>query len=227
MSGAFGVEASNADVGEVVIYNKVINEAERIVVQNHLSAKYGVGIAGQDRYAGDDPGNGDYDSDVIGIGRVNASNQLTAAGNAGLGIEATGGSLGDGAFVMAGHKVAINSITNTGAFNVSNRTFFIDSTGNVDVDLVFDYSDLGLEPPGAGSTIHLLSDPLGGPVGFTSIATGVLVGDQVTFSLSNIGDGLFTVAQEVPEPSTIAIWPLLAAVGIGLVIAKRRGAPRR
>lgn len=61
-------------IAEVILYNTVLNSAQRIILLNHLAAKYGRTLVSNDLYTGDDPANGNYDHEVAGIGRVNASN---------------------------------------------------------------------------------------------------------------------------------------------------------
>jgi hypothetical protein len=55
-------------VAEIVLYAKALNAAERIIVSNYLSSKYSIAMLANDKYAGDTPGNGDYDFEVAGIG---------------------------------------------------------------------------------------------------------------------------------------------------------------
>ena len=62
----------SGEIEEVIIYDEALNEAQRIIVANYLSAKYDIGLSSNDVYNEDD--NGDYDYDVAGIGRVDASN---------------------------------------------------------------------------------------------------------------------------------------------------------
>ncbi|HEY0978737.1 MAG TPA: LamG-like jellyroll fold domain-containing protein, partial [Flavobacteriales bacterium] len=61
-------------IAEVILYNTVLNSAQRIILLNHLAAKYGRTLASNDLYTGDDAASGNYDHEVAGIGRVNASN---------------------------------------------------------------------------------------------------------------------------------------------------------
>ena len=104
---------SDANISEIVIINRVLNEAERLAVLNALSSKYNLAIGTQDLYTGDTPANGDYDLNVFGIGRANAANQLLSSGQSGFGLEATA-IADDGDFVGAGHRVVTNSFTAAG-----------------------------------------------------------------------------------------------------------------
>ena len=67
-----GYDASQAhqgDFSEVILFNSYINEAERIIVSNYLSAKYNIALSANDFYNEDTTG-GDFDHNVAGIGRA-------------------------------------------------------------------------------------------------------------------------------------------------------------
>lgn len=194
-----GAEASNAEVSELLIINRKVNEAERLAILNALSAKYNLPIGAQDAYLGDDPGNGDFDSNVFGVGRLDASNQLLSAGQAGFGIEATS-IADDGDFIGAGHKVAVNAFTAAGVpASVSRRftrTWAVqvnDANDNLGATLAFDYSDAGLSI-GTATTFKLLYSPTGAT--WTDVgATAIVSGDQIKFNLSasQLTSGLYTL----------------------------------
>ena len=62
-----------ADYAEVIHFNYSLDTLDHLIVQNYLSAKYNIALASNDLYDEDDPGNGDYDFDVAGIGQFNGS----------------------------------------------------------------------------------------------------------------------------------------------------------
>jgi hypothetical protein len=72
--GRQGTESWNGDIAEVIIYNTEVNSAQRIIIDNYLSAKYDFGLATNNIYTQDNVANGNYDFEVAGIGRVDASN---------------------------------------------------------------------------------------------------------------------------------------------------------
>lgn len=72
--GRQGVETVNGDIAEVIAYNIKLNSAQRIINENALSAKYGLALSTNDLFDEDNVGNGNYDFDVAGIGRVDAAN---------------------------------------------------------------------------------------------------------------------------------------------------------
>lgn len=64
----------NGDLAEVIMYNARLNSAQRIIVNNYLAAKYNCTLTANDIYVQDNAANGNFDHDVAGIGRVDASN---------------------------------------------------------------------------------------------------------------------------------------------------------
>jgi hypothetical protein len=65
-----GAAGYAGDMTEIVVFNARINQAERIIVENYLSAKYAIALTANDLYVQDNSGNGNYDFDVAGIGRA-------------------------------------------------------------------------------------------------------------------------------------------------------------
>lgn len=61
-------------VYETMYFSSKVNDAQRIIIDNYLSAKYGTVMTDFDAYDEDDGANGDYDNEVAGIGRVDAAN---------------------------------------------------------------------------------------------------------------------------------------------------------
>ena len=93
----------NGNMAEMIIYNGPVNSAQRIIISNYLSAKYATTLTSSDIYVQDLPGNGNYDHDVAGIGRVSSTS--IQADSRGTGVvrinNATG--LGSNEFLIWGH----------------------------------------------------------------------------------------------------------------------------
>jgi len=214
---AYGVRAFNGDIGEVIAFNRKLNLAEIRVVENHLSAKYDIALAANDIYAGDDSINGDYDLDVFGAGRVDASNLLYEAGNAGMGVLLNDATLGDGEFLLAGHKMPTNSWVTTDLPGFVDqrwdRVWYVDKTGGLDATLSFGLADAGLPvvPPAAEHDFVLLYSPTNA-FDFTILDWNADVYmERISFNLAE-GDllsGYYTLATaRVPEPATLALFAL-------------------
>ncbi len=92
------------DVTEIIVFNNKINTAQRIIIENYLAAKYGLTLGANDIYTQDNPGNGNYDHDVAGIGRVNASNLHDDAQGTGIVRIVNPTNLDNNEFLMWGHN---------------------------------------------------------------------------------------------------------------------------
>jgi uncharacterized repeat protein (TIGR01451 family) len=98
-----GGEANNSYRGvisENIVYNRLLLEAERRILNNYFAAKWGMGIAGEKRYQGDTAGNGLYRYHVGGIGSEASGNQASATSE-GLTIS-NGNFLSAGRYLIAG-----------------------------------------------------------------------------------------------------------------------------
>jgi hypothetical protein len=68
-------------IASIIVFNKKLNLAEFIIVQNYLSAKYNIPLQSNDFYTMDQNGNGDFDFNVAGIGMaVDGSTYTTSKG---------------------------------------------------------------------------------------------------------------------------------------------------
>ncbi|GAG83461.1 unnamed protein product, partial [marine sediment metagenome] len=107
------------DIAELIYYNYDLNDAERIIVENYLGAKYGIDITTADRYAYES----NHGHDVSGIGRIDASNQHTNAQSAGIIAAGNATSLEDSDYILFGHdSVDYSSWTTTEAPNGGTNT---------------------------------------------------------------------------------------------------------
>lgn len=151
-SGRYNPGASeypNCDVGEMMVFYTALNDAQMIIVQNYLAAKYNVGLASNDFYTMDNAGNGNYDFDVAGIGRVDASNIHNDAQGTGIVRINTPSSLGNGDYLFWGHDNGTLSANNTtdipaGVQARLGRVWRVSETGEVGtVTVSFDLTGLG------------------------------------------------------------------------------------
>ncbi|MEF8796618.1 MAG: T9SS type A sorting domain-containing protein [Salinivenus sp.] len=217
LSGAESVAVGRTDgpepywdglIAETILYSgQTLNQAQRRIVGNYLSAKYDIPYA-NDIYAGDtgfgqangndgDPSTGgDYDLAAIGVGRAGGEVHPRARLD-GLELQAKSG-LDDGDFVMAGHRIPNNSVTtDLNGFTPdaddrrSQRAWAVDWTdagAGLTVDLTFDLSRLGFQGlAGDASNYKLIvsSQDSTGAQNYSwsaTSATANVSGSKITFS---------------------------------------------
>lgn len=148
-------------MGEVIVYNTVLNSAQRIIVNNYLAAKYGFVLSANDVYTMDNAGNGNFDHDVAGIGRVNAMNIHNDARGTGIVRIFNPTNLGNNEFFMWGHdngSLATVNTTDVPALVQGrlSRVWRVSEPTNVgNLDIQFDLTGLG---PVTASDLRLLID---------------------------------------------------------------------
>ena len=95
------------DIAEIIVYDRVLNNAERIAVENYLSSKYNVSIGSNDFYTLEST----HNSDVAGVGRIDASNIKSAANSSGI-LQVSGlTDLEDGEYLFFAHDDANSTWT--------------------------------------------------------------------------------------------------------------------
>ncbi|AEA43622.1 T9SS type A sorting domain-containing protein [Fluviicola taffensis] len=201
--------AFNGYISEIIMYRTKVNDAQRIIINNHLSAKYDIPLTSNDLYFGDNPGNGNYDRNVAGIGRdaTGATNsQFAPSTSAGMGIQSISG-LDNNDYIIAGHAFLTNSEITTDVAGISGtnisrwqRIWYIDitNTGAVNTtNMTFDMSDGGMAGVNLGVTsnyILIYRPNQFGP--WTEIAAAnSIIGDQINFINQSLTlDGYYTLA---------------------------------
>ncbi len=194
-------------MSEVIIYRQALTDAPKIIVDNYLSAKYNIALSANDKYAGDNPANGNYDREVAGIGKENTGSNpsFSASISGGLTISSNSG-LNNSDYALAGHASLANYQTTVdvgGMTGLANarwlRIWYIDVTNtgqNINADIEFDMSDGGVGNPALSiaSNYVLLYRP-GQSGNWTETATGSsIVGDRVIFSgYTLVDDGYYTI----------------------------------
>jgi hypothetical protein len=153
----------NGDVAELVVFSEALNDLDLLIIENYLSAKYNIPLLVRDLYTGDDL---NFDDDVVGIGRIDASiTRLSAQGTGIVSMEAL--NIGDNEFLFWGHNNGTLAALETndipdGVEARSERIWYVNEvngTGDaVDVgnlNLTFQLSNLG---PITASDLVLLID---------------------------------------------------------------------
>tara|TARA_R110002049_G_scaffold306731_1_gene505702 strand:- start:1535 stop:3373 length:1839 start_codon:yes stop_codon:yes gene_type:complete len=156
-----------ADYAEIIQFNFAVNTAQRIIINNYLSAKYNIALTANDVYTNDNAANGNYDFDVAGIGRVDASNiQNDSKGSGPIRI-LNPTNLGNNEFMLWGHDGANSNAKNyidiptsvdarlerLWRINEVNTSGTAVNVGNVDVRW-----DLSTSGPVTASELRLLID---------------------------------------------------------------------
>lgn len=211
--GSGGGTGWNGGIAEAFKFSRILNSAEQTIIANYLSAKYDIGLTNNDIYVQDDGANGDYDIDVAGIGRIDASNLHDDSQGTGILRILNPSGLGNNEFLIWGRDN--NSLNATETIDVPTgvdarfasvwRASEVNTSGgSIDVgniDLRFDLSGLGSITL---SDLRLLVDTDNDGV-FTdeTIGTGGIIsgatalgGDVYAFTgVAAIEDGLrFTLA---------------------------------
>lgn len=162
-----GTNGFVGDVAEIIIFNVRVNSAQRIIIDNYLAAKFGLALTGNDLYVQDNPANGNFDFNVAGIGRIDASNLHNDAQGTGIVRMLNPSGLGNNEFLIWGHDNGLEQATNTSDVPASVEARFervwrvneVNAAGaavNVGaVDIRFDLTGLGTI---AASDLRLLVD---------------------------------------------------------------------
>lgn len=155
------------DIGEVIMFDEVLNSAQEIIINNYLAAKYNYTLSSNDVYSQDNAGAGNYDHDVAGIGRVSATNLHDDAQGTGIVRILNPTGLGNNEFLMWGHNNGVQQADEivdvpspvVARFDRTWRVSEVNSAGTaVDVgaiDIRFDLTGLGSV---SASDLRLLVD---------------------------------------------------------------------
>jgi len=217
LTGASGGITFGGDIAEVILFKSTLNSAQRIVLENYISAKYDITVA-NDMYAGDTNANGDYDHGLIGLGQETDGSNSDAVGS-GLVFSDNAFLTDNGDYLLAGHNNAVSTSTNdivSPLLNRWGRIWYLDRTeggasGNGNLNISFDYSDGGLGSlPSAlvNSYVLLYRSGTTGDFSQVTVANTSISGDRVVFEISdaNLVDGYFTLGvQDIPPVVAVPI----------------------
>lgn len=148
-AGSGWMSALNGDIAEAIFYNTTLNDAQRIIVDNYLSAKYNLSVS-NDYYTGHHLS---YVLDVQGIGTTNgtAIQKYSHAGNSkGLLLTELNNSLNaTNEFLFAGHGPETNKWVadpDMSGYSHWDRAWYLRKNGSIDAKLSFDFSQTELFP---------------------------------------------------------------------------------
>ncbi len=183
-------------VTEIIIFNAKINSAQRIIIDNYLSAKYNISLAANDVYLMDDPANGNYDHEVAGIGRINATNTHTDARGTSIVRISSPSNLGNNEFLMWGHDngtMTTNNTVDVDGTTIQSRLSRVwrasEFTGDVGtVTIAFDVSGFTTV---TGSDLRLIIDRDGDGFFDNDVApiSGAFAANTITFTGVNLQNG--------------------------------------
>ncbi|WP_338815326.1 T9SS type A sorting domain-containing protein [Bernardetia sp. Wsw4-3y2] len=195
------------DLAEVIVYDRVLNPAERIVVQNYLSSKYqGAALTQNDFYSHDATTAQPFFHNVVGVGKEIGTNVHLASKSSFVEINAVN-TINPNSYLFMGHdNGAIGSYTATNSpagYERVARTWRADVTGTIGtVTFRIDASQL---PGGTACQLNILTD---GDNNFSSGATITPLTQVGTSSIYQatlaIPDNVyFTVAQAIGATITL------------------------
>lgn len=154
-SHASGPRYWNGGISEILVFTSVINKAQRILVENYLSAKYDLPLNQFDLYVQDDFSLGNFDYNVAGIGKIDHDHfHNDSKGNGILRIN-NPSNLDNNEFMIWGQNSQYNNILNYSDVPIGASVRLehgwkiseVDTLGNSidvgDVNLEFDLSEYG------------------------------------------------------------------------------------
>ena len=210
----------NGQIAEFIYFDRKLNRAQQIIVENYLSAKYNLPLAANDLYTMDNSANGNYDYDVAGIGRIDANNLHEDAQGGSIARVKNALNLEDNEFLFWGHdNQSLSFVEPTdvpgSVENRMERVWAVSEQGEVGaVDMVFDLS--ALEPLNADDLRLLVDIDSDGSFAEETEAGGGVIGqaqslgngryqfsgvtvleDQRTFTLGSADPGITTLPIEL------------------------------
>lgn len=197
--------ALDGDVGEVIIFDRLLNSAERNIINSYLGAKFDITIT-NDKYTGDDAGNFENDLYVVGIG-TEADGSNLCGSSSGLKLDINS-NFENGDYILAGHKVPSNTVNTADIAVVSgtldgrwDRAWWWDITdagSALTLDATFDFSENGINsfPNGNPSDYKLIYRATESGNWTIVASADQILGDQVIFENyePTNGDGFYTLA---------------------------------
>ena len=192
---------ADVDIAEIIFYQTDINAAQRIIVENYLSAKYNIALDANDYYS-----NSSYIDDLIGIGTTDGTIKHTATSGSGgaLYLEEDNSSLNAAnEFLMAAHNGEMHGVTNSdvapAGYGRFKRIWRIEKTGAIDAIIKFDLVEAGFDAP-TDVNDHVLLYRAGTSGNFTEVtASEAINGDNIEYTVSNVNlaSGYYTLG--LPE----------------------------
>lgn len=183
------------DFAELILYNKILNNAERIILENYLGAKYFANLSVNDYFDYQDT----YYHDVIGVGRKSGGTDIhtLSQGRNDFEIEVNAGNLNDEDFFIIGHEngdnttwSALNAPYNGNQVQRIERLWRADHTNDVgNVTFSIDTTTLPAKPAGYTKYVLIIDETNGVTPNINNPATRVL---EMTYAGSGPFYGITT-----------------------------------
>ena len=154
---------AKGEMAELIHFNYKLNQAETIIVNNYLSAKYDIALSVNDLYTQDDNANGDFDHNVAGIGQaLDGSSHTDSQGSGIVRINAPS-ALANGDYLFWGEdkkEASYNFITETVNYREQlDSKWRVSKIGNLGtVNVSFDISTLDLTNKQSCQPLQLMVD---------------------------------------------------------------------
>ncbi len=191
-----GSNGFQGDVTELIIFTTRVNTAQRLIVDNYLSAKYNLALASNDLYTMDNPANGNFDFEVAGIGQAtDGSSHKDAKGDGAVRMW-NPNNLGNNEFLLWGHNGLsfaggnTSDVDNVVIQERINRVWRVSEAGDVGTTSL-SVNMNGTLGSALGSNLRLLIDRDGDGFADNDVTpiSGSFSGGIVTFSGVNLQNG--------------------------------------
>ncbi|XCF07005.1 T9SS type A sorting domain-containing protein [Tamlana crocina] len=158
-----GSNGFSGDATELVIFKEKVNTAQRIIINNYLSAKYNTSLTSEDYYNEDNPGNGNFDHHVAGIGQASDGSNHTDSQGTGIVRMSNPSDLDNDEYLFWGEETlnpTYNFSTNSSDYTEQlNSIWRVSRRGDIGtVTLSFDISTIDLTGFNGCSPLQLVID---------------------------------------------------------------------
>lgn len=133
-------------IASVIVYNKILSQVEKVILENYLSTRYGIAMSQNDLFKMDQAQYGNYDYDMAAIGRGNDGSSQPSAKGEGIITIAEPTDLGAGEYLFWAHNGQATAFESTdvpeGIKYRLKRSWRVSEVGEVgSVDLIVDAKD--------------------------------------------------------------------------------------
>ncbi|WP_299056857.1 T9SS type A sorting domain-containing protein [uncultured Polaribacter sp.] len=152
----------NGKMGDIIMFNTVLNTAKRIIVNNYLASKYGFSLSSDDYYDEDTPTNGNFDHHVAGIGQATDGSNHTDSKGTGIVRMNTPSNLNDDDFLFWGSNTKGNltfAATTNNYKEIISAKWRVSKRNNLGtVSVVVDLSGINLSNKPSCANLKLIVD---------------------------------------------------------------------